>query len=343
MDAAWTTVVQILHEHPDAARHVVAAAPWDDLHADVQRTILSAAPHNDVCAAIAFARGDRTVPSTITQKTARAFFAAVTREVWTALPAETQHAWRAEIVSSDIAVLAVRSLGPDPAFLAGAALNDDLIAAVRRHIRNDGDLRHTLLPVAVHDLPIADIPPVVAALPFPDPVTFVQIAGGSPIMPPALRDWITAHPTPHAYGTAATILRAAERLAFDSVAARCAALAAALADRSREETDALLAALPKNARAMLRSNTNMPANAPTHPDRQDAFRQALNALAALPLAAALPARHALDAPAQTAWRSGRRHAGEIPATVLRSHGRIFADIVGAPDDVRTVRRSAGPG
>jgi hypothetical protein len=59
-------------------------------------------------------------------------------------------------------------------------------------------------------------------------------------------------------------------------------------------------------------------------------------LAALPLAAALPARHTLDARAQTAWRSGRRHAGEIPATVLRSHGRIFADIVGAlADDARS--------
>ena len=36
MDAAWTEVVRILHEHPDAARHVVAAAPWDDVPGDVQ-------------------------------------------------------------------------------------------------------------------------------------------------------------------------------------------------------------------------------------------------------------------------------------------------------------------
>ena len=36
IDAAWTTVVQILHEHPDVARHVVAAAPWDDVPGDVQ-------------------------------------------------------------------------------------------------------------------------------------------------------------------------------------------------------------------------------------------------------------------------------------------------------------------
>jgi len=39
MDAAWTTVVQILHEHPDAARHVVAAAPWDDVPGEVQDAI----------------------------------------------------------------------------------------------------------------------------------------------------------------------------------------------------------------------------------------------------------------------------------------------------------------
>jgi hypothetical protein len=36
MDAAWATVVRILHEHPDAARDVVAAAPWDDVRTDVQ-------------------------------------------------------------------------------------------------------------------------------------------------------------------------------------------------------------------------------------------------------------------------------------------------------------------
>jgi hypothetical protein len=36
MEGAWDAVVQILHEHPDAARDVVAAAPWDDVRTDVQ-------------------------------------------------------------------------------------------------------------------------------------------------------------------------------------------------------------------------------------------------------------------------------------------------------------------
>ena len=167
MDAAWTTVVQILHEHPDAARHVVAAAPWDDVPGEVQDAILSAADHSDVCAALAFARGVCDQPTPITRETARAFFAAVTPAVWTALPAGTKHAWRAEMVSSDIAVLAVRSLGPDPAFLAHAELNAALVAAVRRHIRDDRTLRHTLLPIAVRDLPPDAVPAIIAALPVP--------------------------------------------------------------------------------------------------------------------------------------------------------------------------------
>jgi len=275
--------------------------------------------------------------------TARAFFAAVTPEVWTALPMEEKCTWHDELDMLD-ASLAVRSPGPDPIFLEHARLNADMIAAVRRHTPNEETLRRTLLPMTVRDLPIvADVSAVVAALPAPpDPVAFVQIACAQQWeIPPALRDWIVTHPAPQAHGAAVTVMHAAVQCGGSIKRRR--APAHAPAGWSWEETNALLAALPKNARAVLRSNTNMPANAPTHPDRQDAFRQALNALAALPLAAALPARHALDAPAQTAWRSGRRHAGEIPATVLRSHGRIFADIVGAPDDVRTVRRSAGPG
>ena len=64
---------------------------------NVQDAILSAADHSDVCAAIAFARGVRPDPLAMTGKTARAFFAAVTREVWTALPAEMQQAWQSSL------------------------------------------------------------------------------------------------------------------------------------------------------------------------------------------------------------------------------------------------------
>jgi hypothetical protein len=229
------------------------------------------------------------------------------------------------------ASLAVRSLGLDPIFLEHARLNADMIAAVRRHAPNEETLRRTLLPMTVRDLPIvADVSAVVASLPAPpDPVAFVQIVCGEREMPPALHDWIVAHPTPHAYGTAATILRAAEQ--SDAIAARCAALAQALADWSREETDALLAALPDDTHAALHPNADALTAALAHPDRRDAFRQALDALDALPSSAALPARHALDALAQTKTPSDQRHAGEILAlaTVLRNHGRIFADIAGA--------------
>jgi len=336
MDAAWDEVVRLLRANPRSVIFVVEAAPWDALRADVQNRILSAANHNDVCAAIAFARGDRTVPPTITQKTARAFFAAVTPEVWTALPVETQHAWRAKIIFSDIAVLAVRSLGPDPAFLAGDALSDDLIAAVRRHIRNDGDLRHTLLPVAVHDLPIAALPAVVAALPPPsDPVAFVQIAGGSPIMPPALRAWITAHPTPQDMAAASTVLRAAARLATDSVADRCAALAAALDGRTTGETDALIAALPDERRQTLNLDLDSMTLMLARPDRHDAFRRALASLIALPPSVAIPVRHALSALATNADSTMRRSASEGLATAARDHGPLVLDILeSCTSDVR---------
>ena len=330
MDAVWATVVRILHDDPWSAIAVITETPWNNLDAKVQTTILSAAPHNDVCAAIAFARGVRKRPPPTTGTTARAFFAAVTPKVWNALPMEMQRVWCTQLAAWHMP-LAVRSLGPDPTFLARAYLNADVIAAVRCHFHDDGDLRHTLLPVAVRDLPLIAVPDIVGALlPPPDPVAFVQIVCGEREMPPALHDWIVAHPMLHAYGTAATILRAAEQ--SDAIADRCAALAAALADRSREETDALLAALPDDAHAALRPDSNALACALAHPDRRDAFRQALDARDALPLSAALPARHALDALAQTTTPSDQRHAGETLATVLRNHGSIFADIVGALND-----------
>jgi hypothetical protein len=177
MDAAWAAVVQVLRANPWSAVHVVAATPWNDLHVDVQTTMLSAADHNNVCAAIAYARGVRDQSPPTTGMTARAFFAAVTPEVWTALPMEKKRTWHDELDMLD-ASLAVRSLGLDPIFLERARLNADMIAAVRRHAPNEETLRRTLLPMAVRDLPIvADVSDVVAALPAPpDPVAFVQIA-----------------------------------------------------------------------------------------------------------------------------------------------------------------------
>ena len=327
MDAAWAEVVRILHEHPDAARDVVAAAPWNDVRADVQETILSAAQQNDECAAIAFARGVRPDPLAMTWETARAFFAAVTPKVWNALPAETQRAWR-NVLPWEDACLAVRSLGPDPAFLAGADLDANVIAAVRRHAPNEASLRWTLLPVAVCDLSPDAVPAVVAALPVPpDPPAFVQIAGCRRDLPPALRDWIVAHPTPQAYGTAATALHAVLQSITIPFAARCTALAEAFAGWSSEEATTLLAALPDTARAVLRPDPEVLADALAHPDRRGAFRQALGALAALPPSAALPALLALGALAAAYHVSAQQDAGKGVAQALRSSGSCFLALV----------------
>ena len=211
IDAAWEKIIQILRANPWSAVHVLAEATWNDLRAAVQESILSAADHNAVCAAIAYARGMRDQPPRITKKTARAFFAAVTPEVWTALPAETQQEWRRTLDGTETH-LAVRSLGPDPVFLAHSYFSNELVAAVRCHLRDDADVRRTLLPIAVRGLPLDAVPDVVAALPPPsDPVVFVQIASGSPTMPPALRAWITAHPIAQTAAAAVTVLRVGRR------------------------------------------------------------------------------------------------------------------------------------
>jgi len=327
MDAAWTEVLRLLSTNPNGAIHVVTAEPWDALRPDVQTCILSAA-NNDptsICAAIAFARGMGIQVPPITQKTSRAFFAAVTPAAWELRPEETQRAWR-DRLDSWIAFLAVRSLGPDPTFLAHAYLDNALIAAVRRHIRDDGDLRHTLLLTAVRDLPLAAVPAVVAALPPPpSPVAFVHIAGGAREMPPALRDWIAAHPMPQAQSAVIIILRTAAR--HGSSVERCATLSCVLAGWSWEETNALLAALSDDMRMALLPDADALTNALAHPDRRDAFRQALSALAALSPSAALPSFHALGALAEAGTGAEQRHAGEGFARTLHFHGRIFAAIV----------------
>jgi hypothetical protein len=160
-----------------------------------------------------------------------------------------------------------------------------------------------------------------------DPVAFVQIASGAREMPLALRDWITAHPTPHACRTAATALHAALRSIATPVAARCAALAAAFAGWSSEEATALLAALPDTARAVLRPDPEALADALAHPDRRGTFRQALGALAALPPSAALPALLALGALAAAYHVSAQQDAGKGVAQALRSSGSCFLALV----------------
>jgi len=332
MDAAWAEIVRLLSANRWSAELVVAAAPWSDLPIDVQRVILAERHQSNACAAIAFARGAHPDPPPIMGTTACAFFAAVTPEVWSALPAEMQQTWHRYLAVQD-AHLAVRSLGPDPAFLAGADLDAALIAAMRRHTSNDESMRWTIHPIAVRDLPITAVPDIVAALPKPsDPIAFVQIACGEREISPALRDWIAAHPSPHALGAVTAVMRTAARFDCDLPSVRCAALAHALEGQSPAETNALLAALPKDTHLTLLSDRDALADALTPPDRRDAFRQTLDAIIALPPSVAISARHALATLSAAQRFFEQRDAGAGLATALRNHGRIFADITKALDD-----------
>jgi hypothetical protein len=128
------------------------------------------------------------------------------------------------------------------------------------------------------------------------------------------------------------VLRAAARLATDPVADRCAALAAALAGWSREETDALLAALPDDAHAALHPNADALTDALAHPDRRDAFRQTLDTITALSPSVAIPALHALDALTQATKPVSQRQAGASLAQALRNHGNGFLALVDALAD-----------
>jgi len=327
MDAAWTESVEELHYAPDKAIDVVVTAPWDDIHAAVQTTMLSLARRSSVCAAIAYARGVRDQPPPITRETACAFFAIVSPTIWDALPEATQRMWRSPLNAWN-GHLVIRSLGITPAFLAHAELHAALVAAVRRHVADEGVVRWMLLPVAMSELSIAAVPSVVVALAEapPDPVAFVQIAGDTQVTSRALHAWIAANPSLQATAAATTaLLIAASRPPIDNVAARCAALAA-FAGWSSEDATALLAALPDDARTALHPGANALADALAHPDRRNTFRQALDALAALPPATSLPSLHALNALAQATTPSDQRRAGAELARALRDYGDCFTDI-----------------
>jgi len=329
IDAAWDAVVRHLRTHPRYAASIVAAAPWDDVRPDVQDIILSAADNDStsICAAIAYALGMRSDHPTITRETARAFFAAVTLEVWDALTEEKKRMWLSTLDKSN-APLAVWSLGLDPAFLKHAMLDDDLIVAARRHAPHEETLRWTLLPLTVCDLPIADVPAVIAALPAsPDPVAFVQIAGRMWEMSPALRDWITAHSTPQTQGATITALHAAAK--HGTLVECCGALAHALAGWSWKETHALLDALPDDVCDALRPDPDVIAERLTPLHRRGDFLQALDSLAALPPSVAISAYHALHVLATMQRVGDHQHAGEGLAQALRAYGDCFLAIVDA--------------
>jgi len=156
-------------------------------------------------------------------------------------------------------------------------------------------------------------------------------------MSPALHDWIATHPTAQAAVAATTALRVAAQLIDDNIDARCAALAEAFAGWSSEEATELLAALPDNMRIALSPHPDIMTRRLARPKRQNSFRQALDALAALPPSAALPALYALDVLALLAFTSDRnqqRQVGACLAQALRAHGRRFLEIVDTLTDAQ---------
>jgi len=131
---------------------------------------------------------------------------------------------------------------------------------------------------------------------------------------------------------ATTVLRVAARSPADNVAACCAALAQTLKDLHAAEMDALLAALPNNVHNAFRSDRAALVSELASPTQRDAFRQALDALVALPRAAKLPAFYALGALVAASDPDVRHQAAEGLAHALRDHGNGFLALVDALAD-----------
>jgi len=94
-------------------------------------------------------------------------------------------------------------------------------------------------------------------------------------------------------------------------------LAVAFAGWSSEKATALLTVLPADARTGLRPHPNILTVRLAHPDRQDTFRQALNALDALPASVTLPTLHALDDLTHVSTSSARWQLGACLVRALR--------------------------
>ena len=114
-----------------------------------------------------------------------------------------------------------------------------------------------------------------------------------------------------------------------TLADRCMALAAAFAETSIDQANALLVALPNDMRQSLRLDRNTLANALAHSNHTSAIvvHQVLDSLAALPPAASAPAFHALDALTQATKPFSQRQAGACLARALRNHGDCFLAIM----------------
>jgi len=321
-DEVWTRVQMLIRESPDDAWRVVVAAPWDDLPEDVRDLILACADSSDVCAAGAAACGRRDAAATNkTEETAVAFFAALDPRVWDAIDAAAQRRWR-RALWEEHAHVAVRSLGLRPDILARATLTDDLAHAVRRHARDAATQRAALLPVALRRLPPAAAYALIAAMPtLPrDSGAFFCVAGGRDA-PDLIAPARAALRTPADLACAVALQRSME--IDSSIRDRSAVLQHALQGQTWDNLMSFMPLLSARVRADLMPNLGEVFDILAHPDRWGALRRALDRLAALPPAVAIPTRVALGRP----WNS--HDAAAALADALRAHGDVFLEILDA--------------
>jgi len=320
----WRRVQTLIRESPENAWRVVVAAPWNDLPDDVRDAILD---RPDVCAAVVAARGERAAEFISFRDDANAFFAALKPAVWDALTPDAQREWRQSLEASNV-VLAVRSLGLRPEVLAQATLTNDLVRAVQWHTRDAAATRATLLQVALRMVDPESAHALIAAMPLPsDPGAFFCIAGGCDD-PDVLAPARSALRTPADLAFAVAIQRSGD--ASLSIRARSATLRSMLRGQTWDALTPFMPVFGGDVRAAFMPDLDDLIKHMAHPDRQDAFRQALVRLAALPPEVAVPTFIALTQ--WTPWNASETAAAL--AVTLRAHGDIVLALADALADDR---------
>ena len=327
---AWRTIQTLLSDDFDRVQRIVIHVPWRAIPRSIRAAILKRTGHSAICAAIAAARG-YPVHVAPTETTAVAFFAAVRPAVWNRLDSHGQRQWR-EALSPWHASLAVRSLGVRSDILAHARnLSDDLIVAARLHVPETNDLRRILLPVALRALSLADAYALLAAMPqMPsNPAVFVHLASG--VRASASRRTISAAlRTP---GDLATVVVAQRAIQDDvGIEERCAALTAAFHGRTWDEARPLAGALNDAARAIVMGDSEALRALAPGASTGVALRRALERMAPLPPAIAIPARCAFVALQHATNAHQRIAAVRALAHILHRHGESMGALLHALRD-----------
>lgn len=178
-------LIDRLQRYPFEARVVCEITPWSTLPEDVQNVIRAAAARSRVCSSICAARGERPWKGKRTEDGARAFFAALDRNVWERLVPAEREAWLTWIHRKETLRYACRTLGPRLEILGRIALWELNRAAqgLHNHGLSPEDIRHALLPVACRDLNMAQRSIILsyAATNVPDPIAFAQIVSDVPL------------------------------------------------------------------------------------------------------------------------------------------------------------------